>query len=81
LSAAAFACKHQIHYTTFCGWRARRAKANPAPAFVQVELTALPPACGLIVELGGRARMRIESPDQLALAAQLLEHLNAARPC
>lgn len=81
LSAAAFARKHQIRYTTFCGWRARRSKAGPSPAFVQVELTAAPTVNGLIVELGGRARLRIESPDQLALAAQLLEHLNAVRPC
>lgn len=81
LSAAAFARKHQIHYTTFCGWRARRSKAEPTPAFVQVELTAPPTANGLVVELGGHARLRIESPAQLALATQLIERFNAARPC
>jgi transposase-like protein len=81
LSAAAFARQHGIHYTTFCGWRARRSRAEPSPAFVQVELTAPPPANGLVVELGGRARLRIESAGQIALAAQLLQHLNAARPC
>jgi hypothetical protein len=35
----------------------------------------------LIVELVGQARLRIESAGQIALAAQLLQHLNAARPC
>jgi transposase-like protein len=81
LSAAVFARQHGIHYTTFCGWRHQRAKLKPAPAFVQVELTAPPAAGGLLVELGGNARLRIESADQIALAAQLLQHLNAARPC
>lgn len=81
LSAAAFARQHQLNYTTFCGWRHRRAKLNPAPAFVPVELTAPPAAAGLLVELGGHARLRIESSGQIALAAQLLQHLNAARPC
>ena len=82
LSAADFARKHQLNYTTFCGWRQQRAQLEPAPAFVQVELTA-PPATaeGLLVELGGNARLRIESAGQIALAAQLLQTLHAARPC
>jgi transposase-like protein len=41
LSGAAFARQHGIHYTTFCGWRQRQAKARPA--FVQVELAAPQP--------------------------------------
>jgi len=81
LSAAAFARKHGFHYTTFCRWRANRSRAQSAPAFVQVELNTPPAPSGLIVELGGSARLRIESADQLALAAQLLQHLHAARPC
>lgn len=81
LSAAAFARKQGIHYTTFCGWRSRRSMTKPAPAFVQVELATPPTADGLVVELGGNARLRIESARQIALAAQLLQHLNAARAC
>lgn len=81
LSAAAFARQHGLRYTTFCGWRHQRAKLNPAPTFVQVELTAPPAAAGLVVELGGHARLRLESARQITLAAQLLQHLNAARPC
>jgi hypothetical protein len=39
LSAAAFARKHQLNYTTFCGWRQRRNQtADTVPGFVQVEL-------------------------------------------
>ena len=84
LSAAAFARQHGLHYTTFCGWRHQRAKLKPAAAFVEVQLTAPPAAGGLLVELGGNARLRIESSAQLALAAHLLHAfntLNAARPC
>lgn len=81
LSAAAFARKHGLHYTTFCGWRARRSKTNASPAFVQVELTGPSPAEGLIIELGGQVRLRIESAGQIALAAQLLKHLNPVGPC
>lgn len=81
LSAAAFARQHQLNYTTFCGWRHRHARLKAAPAFVQVELAAPPAAAGLLVELGGHARLRITSAAQIALAAQLLHHLNAARPC
>jgi hypothetical protein len=86
LSAAAFARQQHLHYTTFCGWRQRRDNAQTAPAFVQVEVaqTALapaPPPGELVIELGAAARIRIASPGQLALAAQLLQHLNAARAC
>lgn len=81
LSAATFARRHGLHYTTFCGWRHQRAKRKPLPAFVQVELAVPPPDGGLIVELSGGARLRIESASQIALAAQLLHHLNVARPC
>ena len=85
LSAAAFARRHQLRYTTFCNWRQRRDRAAVAPSFVQVELPAEPVAAAtgtaLIVELGRYARLRIESPAQIALAAALLQQLNAARPC
>jgi hypothetical protein len=81
LSAAAFARQQHLHYTTFCGWRQRRDNAQTAPAFVQVEVASAPPPVELVIELGAAARMRIGSPGQFALAAQLLQHLNAARAC
>lgn len=79
LSAAAFARQYKLNYTTFCGWRQRR-RAAKVPAFVQLEVTPPPAAGGLIVELGV-ARLRIESAAQIALAAQLVQQLNVARPC
>jgi transposase-like protein len=75
LSAAAFARRHGLHYTTFCAWRQRRARAKTAPAFLQVEVpapTAPPP---LLIELG-RARLRLDSEHQVPLAVQLLQRFN-----
>ena len=80
LSAAAFARQHPIHYTTFCGWRQRRAKADSPPAFLQVEVTPTPAPTELVIELG-QARMRVGSASQIALAAELVHPLNAARSC
>jgi hypothetical protein len=81
LSAAAFARQHQIRYTTFCGWRTRRSPSQRPPPFVEVELAAPATSEVWVVELGGQARVRLQSPGQIALAAQLLGHLNPARPC
>lgn len=81
LSAAAFARQHKINYTTFCGWRQRRARTKASPAFVQVEVAPAEAASELLIELGVHARMHISSAGQLALAARLLQHLNSAAPC
>jgi len=80
LSAAAFARQQGLNYTTFCGWRHRRAKTKPSPGFVQVELPTPAPA-PLVIELGTPGRIRIESASQIELAARLLQALNAATPC
>jgi hypothetical protein len=81
LSAAQFARQHGLHYTTFCGWRHRRAKARPAPAFVQVELPTPQAPVELLIELGHGARLQITSAAQIELAAQLLHRLNASPAC
>jgi hypothetical protein len=79
MSAAAFARQHQLNYTTFCGWRQQRAKASPE--FVQVEVSQPPGSAGLVIEMGSEARMRIDSADQIGLAAAFVRHLNSPRPC
>lgn len=81
LSAADFARRHDLNYTTFCGWRQRRAKANGAPAFVEVELPAASAPAGLVIELGPVARMRIESAGQIGLAAGLIQAFNTRGSC
>lgn len=79
LSASAFARRHGIHYTTFCGWRQRQAKASPG--FVQVELTAPAAPVDLLIELGAHVRVRITSADQVQLVARLIQQLNAPASC
>jgi hypothetical protein len=37
LSAAAFARKHHLNYTTFCGWRDRRDQAPSSPKFLKLD--------------------------------------------
>jgi transposase-like protein len=84
LSAAAFARQHGLHYTIprlRDGWRHRQAKARPVPAFVQVELPTRPAPVELLIELGRSARLRINSPAQIELAAALLHRFNASPAC
>ena len=81
LSAGAFVRQHGLNYTTFCNWRQRQRAAKTLPAFVQVEWTAPAAPEELVIELGGPARIRIHSEDQLALATRLLHHLNRPGAC
>ena len=81
LSAAAFARQQGLNYTTFCGWRAHRAKSQTTPAFVQVEVAAPAPPVELVIEVGPHTRLRVRSEGQMVLAAQLLRHLNTPGAC
>ena len=79
LTAAAFARRHGIQYTTFCGWRQRQAKASAG--FVEVEVPTPVAPVEVTVELGAQARMHLRSTDQVELAASLIRVLNASRAC
>lgn len=79
LSSATFARQHGLHYTTFCGWRQRRAKASSD--FIEVELPTPPAPVELTVELGAGARMRLCCVDQVELASRLIRALNAPTAC
>jgi len=81
LSASAFSRQQGLNYTTFCGWRQRQAEASDLPGFVQVQLAEPEAAVELVIELGAAARLRLTSRAQLSLAAELLQALNARRPC
>lgn len=81
LSAAAFARQQGIGYTTFCGWRHRRARAKAIPAFVEVEVPGPAAAVELLIEVGAHARLRISSAGQVELAARFLHHFNALTSC
>ena len=80
LSAAAFARQHGVAYTTFCGWRYRRARTQSSPGFVQVELPVAAAPVELVIELGAHARLRVAA-SQIALAVQLLQALHTPTPC
>lgn len=80
LSAAAFARKHHINYTTFCGWRQRRDKTR-ALDFIQVDLPEAGTGPDLIVELGADIRLRIGSEHQIALAVALLGRMRKESAC
>jgi hypothetical protein len=81
LSAAAFTRQQRLNYTTFCGWRQRRADAKASPGFVQVELPEPAAPAQLLIELGAQARLRISCAGQVELAARLLQALNAKTAC
>jgi hypothetical protein len=81
LSAAAFARQHGIGYTTFCGWRHRRAKTKASPTFVEVELPGPVAAVDLLIEVGAHTRLRVSSAGQVELAARFLHCFNALSAC
>lgn len=81
LSAAAFARQQGLNYTTFCGWRSQRAKTQPMPAFVQVEVAAPAPPVELVIEVGPHTRLRVHSEGQIVLVARLLRSLNTPAAC
>ena len=81
MSAAAFARRQGIGYTTFCGWRHRQAQSRPSPAFVEVEVCAPAAAVELWLEVGAHARLCLTSEAQLELAAQFLHHVEALGTC
>lgn len=81
LSAAAFARQHGIGYTTFCGWRHRRAKAKASPAFVEVELSEPAAMAELLVEVGAHGRLHLTSAGQIDLAVRFLHHFNTLASC
>ena len=96
MSGAEFARMAGIHYATFANWTQRRKKqrAGGMPGSGPVRLLeamvdpagsgyGMTAAGGLLVELPGGGRIRVESPLQLRLAAELLGMMaqNAPRRC
>lgn len=86
VSAARFARRSGMKYSTLAGWlqRYRRAgrKRRSAPVRLLealVEAPAPAEATGLVVELPGGARLPIRRADQVVLAVDLLRAL--AKPC
>ncbi|HZM06375.1 MAG TPA: helix-turn-helix domain-containing protein [Candidatus Saccharimonadales bacterium] len=80
LSATAFARRHGLNYTTFCGWR-QKTKAGLSPRFVQIDLPAPTTRVELVIELGAFARLRLTAQEQIPMAARLLQTLDTQSPC
>jgi hypothetical protein len=81
LSAAEFVRQQGLTYTTFCGWRKRWERTKSLPSFVQVEVASEPAPEELVIELGALARVRVQTENQMDLAARLLERLNRRGAC
>jgi transposase-like protein len=89
VSAAQFAQRTGLKYSTLAGWLQRYRRGKPQGHARQVRLleAVVEPAQnrdgksmpGLVVEFTGGARMEIRNPNQAALAADLLRAL--AKPC
>ena len=92
MSGAEFARHHGLAYPTFMNWLGRRRKAksseDPLPAppgavrfqefLLDSESPAAPAPPGLMVELSGGRRLRIEHASQIPLAAALIRELEAS---
>jgi transposase-like protein len=81
MSVAAFAREHGIGCSTLHAWRHQARNGKPSPRFVEVELTEPSAPVELLIELGPPARLRLSSVSQIELAAQLLQRVNATKPC
>jgi transposase-like protein len=93
MSGAAFARMAGVKYATFSGWVAkwRRERARDGAGQVVaaggairlLEAEVAGPAHlgreGLVIEFPGGSRVRVESPVQVAMAAQLLEMMGRGR--
>ena len=81
LSAAAFARRERLNYTTFCGWRHRRARSKATPAFIEVEVPGPATVSPLTIELGKVTRLTLTSVGQVELVAALIQALNPKSAC
>jgi hypothetical protein len=80
MSGAKFARLAGIKYATFANWTQarRKAKSQETPGSGPLRLIEAvmegggSGSCGLVIELPGGSRVRVESPLQLRLAAELL---------
>jgi DNA-binding transcriptional regulator/RsmH inhibitor MraZ len=80
MSGAKFARLAGIKYATFANWThaRRKARSQESPGSEPLRLIEAVMegsgngSCGLVIELPGGGRVRVESPLQLRLAAELL---------
>lgn len=76
MSAAAFARKHRINYTTFCSWRKRLLKSEQKdrPNLVEVEVES-DLGDPIEIRVGELSRMQVGNREQARLAATVIREL------
>ncbi|MBL9166809.1 MAG: hypothetical protein JNN07_03640 [Verrucomicrobiales bacterium] len=73
MSAAAFARKYGLNYSTFAAWRHRSAQKKQPIAFAQVELASSEPT-NLTMKVRTLARVRLTSGSKFVLTRTLSLH-------
>ena len=84
VSAAQFAQRAGVKYSTFAAWvqryrRLRRPGLKPSVRLLEAVMAPASPSSGLLVELPGGARLQIHQTTQVSLVAALLRALE--KPC
>jgi transposase-like protein len=84
LSAARFAQRMGLKYSTFAGWvqrsrRTKRPRQVQPLRLLEAVVASSPTAAALTVQLPGGARIEIRDTSQVALAAVLIQALQS--PC
>jgi len=84
MSAAQFARRTGLKYSTFAAWvqrylRVKRPARKPAMRLLEAVVAPTAPAAGLLVHLPNGARLEISEVSQIPLAAALVRALG--KPC
>jgi transposase-like protein len=84
MSAAQFAKRTGLKYSTFAAWvqryrRVKRPERKPALRLLEAVVAPTAPAAGLLVHLPNGARLEINDASQIPLAAALVRALE--KPC
>ena len=80
MSAAQFAQRTGLKYSTFAAWvhrhrRTKRRDRRPPVRLLEAVVASAPLSPGLLVQLPGGARLEIREPGQVPLVAALLRGL------
>jgi len=84
MSAAQFAQRTGLKYSTFAAWvqryrRVKRPERQPALRLLEAVVAPTAPAAGLLVQLPNGARLELSEASQIPLAAALVRALE--KPC
>jgi hypothetical protein len=81
LSAVAFTRERGLDYTTFCRWRRGDVRATVPPGFVEVQCGSPSGSADVTIEIDRVGILRISKPEDIELAAALMDRLRKTSPC